>query len=174
MLTCVARPDLSSSCIWRSARSSASRIGPHETVDRLLARRELALRAFVLHAQALPRELEERLGVGSELLVRELSEHARESLRRELHDALALDLERRAAAELGVTGREPLAYAHAARIADRKADSEPREPGEQRNQQRRGVRHAAALSAASASSRSSGRRMTASAPQSCGSSLGRM
>ncbi len=139
----------------------------------MLARGELALRTLVLHAEAFARELQERLGVIAELVGRELPEYAREPLRRELHDALALDFERRAAAELGLSRREQLAHAHAARVTDREADAEPREPGEQRDQQR-GARHAANPSDASAPQISSGRRITASAPQADGSSLGRM
>src|SRR5262249_10155760 len=123
--------------------------------------------------QALSRELQKRLGVVSELLRRELPEHAREPLSGELHDTLALDLERRAAAELGLPRGEQLAHACAACVADGGAVAEPRDSGEQREQQG-GARHEAALSAASASARWSGRRITASAPQEYGSSLGRM
>ena len=54
-----------------------------ETVDRLLARGEIAFRALGLHAQGLARELQERLGVILELPIRELIESRAEPLGRE-------------------------------------------------------------------------------------------
>src|SRR5512143_907790 len=94
-----------------------------------------------------------------ELLGREPPEHAREPLRRELHNALALDFEGGAAPELGFSGREQLAYTRAARVADREADPDPRDAGEQCDEQSQsGASHAPVPNAASASSSSSGRR----------------
>ena len=66
-----------------------------ETVDGLLARREIAFGTLGLHAQGLARELQESLRVILELPVRELIERRAEPFGRERQYALALDVGRR-------------------------------------------------------------------------------
>ena len=138
---------------------------PHEAVDRLLARREVALGALVLHAQALARELQERLGVALELLARELAEHAAHALRRELERALALRVER--ARESRAPRRlhgELRAQPRVARDAEREPDRDSPAIAPSSTYSSAARRHARALSSASASRISPGRRITTSAP----------
>ena len=125
MLPCVSRRDLSSSSICRSAAPERLADRPDEGVDRLLARREVALGALVLHTQALARELEKGLGVTLELLARELAEHAAHALRRELEGALALRGKRRTIPELGVAHGELRPQARVARDPQREPDRTP-------------------------------------------------
>src|SRR6185503_4466506 len=111
-----------------------------ETVDRLLARGEVAFRALGVDVQGLVREPEERLRVTLELPIRELIERGAEPLGSQLDDALALEIGGGAAAQLRVFQRHLARQRHRAPEPDQQSRREPADAG-QRDVQPHARRH---------------------------------
>ena len=75
---------------------------PHEMVDRLLARREIGLRALGLYTERFAREFQERFRVPLELSVRRLTEREAQPVGRNLERLVALGVGGRANSKLRV------------------------------------------------------------------------